>query len=75
MNFKIGYEEEPEKVRKLFNAAFNKAVNEENLPIEAQFPLEIALADTGDFALEWVIYYYTKDVRSIIKTRQQFRSS
>jgi len=38
--------------------------------------LEIGVESTGDFAVEWVIYYlnsgYTKDLKPLLRTRQSF---
>ena len=73
LQFKIGYDTTPEKVRQMFKDAFKIAERDKACAIEFQYPLEIGLCDTGDYALEWVVYYYTKEVRQIIRTRQAFR--
>lgn len=73
LRFKIGYDAPVEKVRHMFEQAYVEAEQNKVCAIEFQYPLEIGLDDAGDFALEWVIYYYTKDVKQIVRTRQAFR--
>ncbi|MCU7920262.1 MAG: mechanosensitive ion channel family protein [Candidatus Thiodiazotropha sp. (ex Epidulcina cf. delphinae)] len=73
LHFKIGYEVEANKVRAMFAEAFNAAKDDGNSGIEPQYDLDIGISDTADHAIEWVIYYYTKDVKNLIKTRQYFR--
>jgi len=71
--FNIDYAASEEKVRSMFLAAFEDAANSREIAIEYQYPLEIGISETGDYAVLWSVYYYTKDVRNIIKTRQQLR--
>lgn len=73
LKFKISYTDNVDKVKQMFNAAYKNAESNKACNIEFQYPLEIGLNDTGDYALEWFVYYYTKDVRNIIRIRQQFR--
>jgi len=73
LRFKIGYDTPAEKVRQMFHQAYSEAQQNKICAIEFQYPLEIGLEDAGDFALEWVIYYYTKEVKQIVRTRQAFR--
>lgn len=73
LKFKIGYDVLPEKVRQMFAAAELK-VKEECVSDNTEEPFfEIGILDTGDYAIEWAVYYYTKDVRSLIKLRQKIR--
>lgn len=71
--FKIGYDVSADEVKSMFNSAFEAAVDDADIPIEEQHPLEIRLRDTGDHAIEWSVHYYTKDEFALIKTRQLFR--
>lgn len=71
--FKIGYDVSPVQVRAMFDSAFQAAVDDSEIPIEEQHPLEVRLRDTGDHAIEWSVHYYTKDDVALIKTRQLFR--
>ena len=71
--FKIGYDVPSIKVRDMFESAFQAAVEDSEIPIEKQYPLEVRLKDTGDHAIEWSVHYYTKKEGALIKTRQLFR--
>ena len=71
--FKIGYDVSSVEVRTMFESAFQAAVEDADIPIEKQHPLEVRLKDTGDHAIEWSVHYYTKDEMALIKTRQLFR--
>jgi len=67
--FKIGYDVSTEQVREMFHEAFEKAI-ESGLDIEKQHGLETGIQDTGDHAVEWVVFYHTKNIRKLIRTRQ-----
>ncbi len=69
--FKIGYDVEVNDIRNLFDQAYQMAKENADISIETQFPLELGVIDTGDHAVQWLFYYYTKDVKNLIKTRQQ----
>jgi small-conductance mechanosensitive channel len=71
LQFKIGYDVAESRVQELFEAAYNRAVEEAGLPIEAH-PVEVRASEAGDFAVLWSVFYYTKEVRHILRTRQQF---
>ena len=73
MHYKIGYDSSAKSVKAMFEAAFSAAVQDPEIPIEEQHPLEIRLKDTGDHAIDWSVYYYTKDEFALIKTKQLFR--
>jgi small-conductance mechanosensitive channel len=72
LRFKIGYEVDAARVHELFKAAFEEAVQNPEMLLEAQYPIEIRAANAGDFAVEWSVYYYTKDVKHLLRTRQLF---
>jgi len=72
LRFKLGHDVRPDKVRAMFQEAFEKAQVQE-LPMEFQHPVEVRLQDAGDHAVEWSVHYYTKDEFSLIATRQAFR--
>ena len=72
LGFKIGYDTSIQKVKTMFNAAYATAKLDADICIEHQYPLEIGIDSAGDFAVEWVIYYYTKEVRQLLRTRQSF---
>jgi len=60
-------------VKTMFNSAYEAAIEDSDVNIENQYPLDIGIIETGDNAIEWAVYYYTKDIKNIIKTRQRFR--
>lgn len=70
--FKIGYDTPPEKVKAMFQEVYVQVVGDDDISVESGHELEIRVGDTGDYAVEWCIYYYTKDIKSVIKTRQLF---
>ncbi len=73
LKFKIGYDVSNSDVTGLFESACKKALEIKEIAIEESHPPDIRIIDTGDYAVEWAVYYYTKDVRNMIKTRQLFR--
>jgi len=72
LRFKLGHDVRPDKVRAMFEEAFDEA-KKRDLPIEFQHPVEVRLQDAGDHAVEWSVHYYTKNEFSLIATRQAFR--
>lgn len=71
--FKIGYHTKEEQVYQMFRLAFDRAVADTGVDIEEQYPIEVGVNNAGDHAVEWCCYYYTKDVRHVIATRQAMR--
>ena len=72
LSFKIGYEHKPADVRTMFEAAFERVLKVSEIPIDSNHPLEVQVIDTGDYAIKWGVYYFTKDLKRLIKTRQNF---
>jgi len=71
--FKIGYDVAPEKVRQMFTAAQKSLEGDCGIQPGEANAFEIGVLDTGDHAIEWGVYYYTKNVKSLIKDRQTIR--
>lgn len=71
--FKIGYEVPEPAVRALFDTAFEQAQQNSDIHYERQHPTEVRLIEAGDHALEWMVCYYIKSVRSRLLTQQQLR--
>ncbi|MCP4042917.1 MAG: mechanosensitive ion channel family protein, partial [Gammaproteobacteria bacterium] len=71
LSFNIGYDVEPTKVRGMFELAFKNAQQNKDIDIEWQHAPDIFVSATGDYAVEWAIFYYTKELREILKTRQE----
>ena len=69
--FKIGYDVPIDKVEDLFNSVYERAKEDHDIAIEDQYALEYGVKETGDHAVEWVFYYFTKDVDKLIATRQR----
>ncbi len=69
--FKIGYDTRPADVKKMLNEAFDNACNTNDGKLDKTHPLEIRMLDAGDHAIEWGVFYYIKEVSSLIATRQQ----
>ncbi len=75
LRFKIGYDVPAEKVRACFQQAYEKAAADDGIGVQAEHDMELRVLETGDDAVEWALYYYTKDIRNLIKTRQLFRAA
>ena len=69
----MSYDVNADDIRALFQSAFDAATNDTDISIESQYSLDIGVYDAGDHAVEWVVYYYTKDVKNLIRTRLKFR--
>jgi len=39
---------------------------------ESQRPIEVVIDDTVDHAVKWMMFFYTKEITQILKTRQLF---
>ena len=73
MFFNIDYKHEQEEVAAMIKRAFTEIDDNEDMR-EEQFEPEIFVYDTGDYAVTWAVYYYIKDVKSLLKIKQVFRS-
>jgi len=71
--FKIDYNEDPEKIRQMFTTAYERIQDNKDITTDDHNPIEIVINETGDFAIEWACYYYTKDVKNILLLRQRLR--
>jgi small-conductance mechanosensitive channel len=71
--YKIGYDADVAEVKAMFERAYELAVVDSDITIEDNHALEIRVQETGDYAVEWAVFYYTKQVRYVIKTRQLFK--
>jgi len=73
MTFKVGYEHKADAVRKLFDQAFARVEeNKEDIDIELQHSLEVRADTAGDYAITWKVFYYTKNIKELLQTRQAF---
>ncbi len=72
--FKIGYDFDEAAVNEMFDAAFERAKQKVGACVEFKYEPEVRVTDAGDYAVEWTVYYYTKDVRHLLRTRQMLRA-
>ena len=72
LRFNIGYEVNEGQVRELFHAAYEEAVQDSDISVEDSYPVEVRAGDAGDYAVQWNVFYYTKDVKNLLQTRQYF---
>jgi len=73
LTFNIGYEHLEADVTAMFERAFEKFDAETELR-EEQFTPEIRILETGDYAVQWGVFYYVKSVKSILLIRQTLNS-
>ena len=73
LSFNIGYEHLEEDVKAMFDHAFEKFDATTDMR-EEQFQHEIRVLDTGDYAVKWGVFYYIKDIKSILAIQQKLRS-
>ena len=57
----------------MFTAAEEKVRQESETEFTEGPIFEVGISNTGDHAIEWSVYYYTKEVKSLIKLRQTIR--
>lgn len=72
--FNIDYKHKENEVRAMFKRAF-ATLDETREVREEQYKPGIYVYDTGDYAVTWAIYYFTKDVKNIFLNRQLIRSA
>ncbi len=71
LSFKLSYNTPVEAVEDLFSSVYEAAKADNSIFIEDQYDLEYGVKETGDHAVEWVFYYYTKEVGKLLLTRQR----
>ncbi|OED41792.1 hypothetical protein AB833_08805 [Chromatiales bacterium (ex Bugula neritina AB1)] len=67
--FKIGYDTESDRVKKMFTQAFATVCANTNSSLDETHALEIRVIEAGDHAVEWAIFYYIKEVQGLVATR------
>jgi len=71
LKFKIGYDVSAAQVKDLFETVYALSKEDKGITLEDQYDLEYGVRDTGDHAVEWQFFYYTKDVEKLMVTRQR----
>lgn len=69
LSFKIGYEIPSSKVEQMLNKAWSIALEKEIIGLQSQHEVEFGIIETGDHAVEWGVYYYTKEVANLRRIR------
>lgn len=69
LTFKIGYDTAPEHVEKMLHQAWETALEKDVVGLQAQHDIEIGILNTGDHAVEWAVYYHTKSIEQLPRTR------
>ena len=75
LRFNIAYGTDPHTIKQLFSDAIEAVVKATPSVIESQYELEARVMSTGDDAVEWALFYYTKDIKNLYKTRQTLREA
>ncbi len=70
LKFNVGYDISCSKVEEMAEQAFRKLDESGETAIESKLPVVIRITNAGDYAVEWTLFYYTKDVRHLLRTRQ-----
>lgn len=73
LSFNIGYEHSEESVIAMFERAIGKLDKAEEVR-EEQFSPEVRILETGDYAVTWGLFYHTKNIKTVLSTRQLIRS-
>lgn len=68
---KVGYDTTEGEVGELVHAVFERLCVDGDCGVEQKYPPELRATDAGDFAVEWTVFYYTKDIRRLLATRQR----
>ncbi len=69
--FNIGYDVSSSKVRAMFTAAYEEVRKQGSIGVESNRDLEIGVQEVGDHAVQWCVYYYTKEADRLPRIRQQ----
>jgi len=69
----IDYKHSEDEVTSMVERAFVSLDESESMREEQHQP-EVRVQETGDYAVTWAVYYYTKQVRKIISVRQTVRA-
>ena len=56
----------------MFTRVFEQVSKVSSMGLNVNVPLEIRVANAGDYAVKWTIYYYLKEVKNLLYVRQEF---
>jgi len=69
--FKIGYDVNAHQVEALFAEIEAKAIQDPDIAMLNQHGMQCRVINTGDYAVEWALFYHTKQTRVLLETRQR----
>ena len=72
--FNIDYKHKEDEVHAMFKRAF-ETIDKSREVREEQYKPGIYVFETGDYAVTWAVYYFTKNVKNIFLNRQLIRSA
>lgn len=73
LHFCIAYEVKSDDIQDMISAVRLNIAENKLLNIEHQHEFEIGAVDAGDYAVEWAVYYYTKDIKNLLRNRFKLR--
>lgn len=71
LSFKIGYDAPPAEVEKMLREAWATALEKEVSGLLPQHKIEVGIVNTGDHAVEWAVFYHTKDIDQLRRIRME----
>ncbi len=66
----VSYDVTEQQIQAMYQQVLASAEEDASIAIEQQHEPEIIATDGGDYAVTWTCYYYTKDARNLLRTRQ-----
>jgi len=75
VRLKVGYDTSRDTMQAYVDDVFAQLASDRDVPVEQGTRPELHTTDAGDFAVEWTVFYYTKDVRKVLGTRQRVLSA
>ena len=71
ISFNVGYAVPASRIREMIAGAFRQLQESGVRSLEYQHEPEVRATKAADYAIEWTLYYYTKDLKNLLKTRQE----
>ncbi len=73
LHFNVSYEVSGARMREMVDEVYDRIEQENEPNVETKHGYEMGPINAGDYAVEWVLYYYTKDIRNILQIRLKMR--
>lgn len=71
LHFDIGYDVKASDVESMFADVIERLNQDRSINVERQHAPDVRVTETGNDAVRWTLFYYTKDVRQLISTRHR----